>query len=126
VCVCFLFNAWSGVPIPEPINAPVERQKLEFPLIEFPKTPHSSLLVITMSLAKQNFSTSSEEAINQQINTELQASQVYLSMASWAQHTTVALPGKSASACPKIRFNRLTLHVIVQVLKSISANPLRR
>ncbi|CAO3664230.1 unnamed protein product [Umbelopsis ramanniana] len=46
-----------------------------------------------MSLAKQNFSTSSEEAINQQINTELQASQVYLSMAAWAQHTTVALPG---------------------------------
>ncbi|KAG0168131.1 Stores iron in a soluble, non-toxic, readily available form [Apophysomyces sp. BC1034] len=46
-----------------------------------------------MSLAKQNFSTSSEEAINQQINTELQASQVYLSMASWAQHTTNALPG---------------------------------
>lgn len=50
-----------------------------------------------MSLAKQNFSTSSEEAINQQINTELQASQVYLSMAAWAQHTTVALPGKSVS-----------------------------
>jgi len=59
-----------------------------------------------MSLAKQNFSTSSEEAINQQINTELQASQVYLSMAAWAQHTTVALPGKSAIACPKIRKTR--------------------
>ncbi|CAO3612003.1 unnamed protein product [Cunninghamella blakesleeana] len=46
-----------------------------------------------MSLAKQNFATSSEEAINQQINTELQASQVYLSMASWASHSSVALPG---------------------------------
>ncbi|ORZ21392.1 ferritin-like superfamily [Absidia repens] len=46
-----------------------------------------------MSIAKQNFATSSEEAINQQINTELQASQVYLSMAAWAQHTSVALPG---------------------------------
>ncbi|GAB5586460.1 hypothetical protein Unana1_01360 [Umbelopsis nana] len=46
-----------------------------------------------MSLAKQNFATTSEEAINQQINTELQASQVYLSMASWAQHSSVALPG---------------------------------
>ncbi|KAF7728080.1 hypothetical protein EC973_006718 [Apophysomyces ossiformis] len=46
-----------------------------------------------MSLAKHNFAGSSEEAINQQINTELQASQVYLSMAAWAQHTTVALPG---------------------------------
>ncbi|KAJ2956382.1 hypothetical protein NQZ79_g7763 [Umbelopsis isabellina] len=46
-----------------------------------------------MSLAKQNFSNASEEAINQQINTELQASQVYLSMAAWAQHSSVALPG---------------------------------
>ncbi|KAG2220555.1 hypothetical protein INT45_004161 [Circinella minor] len=46
-----------------------------------------------MSLAKQNFATASEEAINQQINTELQASQVYLSMSAWAQHTSVALPG---------------------------------
>ncbi|KAI8069244.1 ferritin-like superfamily [Gongronella butleri] len=46
-----------------------------------------------MSLAKQNFATSSEEAINQQINTELQASQVYLSMSAWAQHSSVALPG---------------------------------
>lgn len=46
-----------------------------------------------MSLAKQNFATASEEALNQQINTELQASQVYLSMSAWAQHTSVALPG---------------------------------
>jgi ferritin heavy chain len=47
-----------------------------------------------MSLAKQNFSAQSEEALNQQVNTELQASQVYLSMSAWAQHTSVALPGK--------------------------------
>jgi ferritin heavy chain len=47
-----------------------------------------------MALTKQNFSTQSEEALNQQINTELQASQVYLSMSAWAQHSTVALPGK--------------------------------
>ncbi|CEG84193.1 Putative Ferritin [Rhizopus microsporus] len=46
-----------------------------------------------MALTKQNFSTQSEEALNQQINTELQASQVYLSMSAWAQHSTVALPG---------------------------------
>ncbi|KAI7869443.1 ferritin-like superfamily [Spinellus fusiger] len=46
-----------------------------------------------MSLAKQNFSISCEEAINQQINTELQASQVYLSLSSWAQHSSVSLPG---------------------------------
>jgi ferritin heavy chain len=48
-----------------------------------------------MSLAKQNFATQSEEALNQQINTELQASQVYLSMSAWAQHSSTALPGKS-------------------------------
>jgi len=47
-----------------------------------------------MSLAKQNFASQSEEALNQQVNTELQASQVYLSMAAWAQHSSVALPGK--------------------------------
>lgn len=51
-----------------------------------------------MSLAKQNFATASEEAINQQINTELQASQVYLSMSAWAQHTSVALPGERIHA----------------------------
>lgn len=59
-----------------------------------------------MSLAKQNFSTTSEEGINQQINTELQASQVYLSMAAWAQHSSVALPGKLLACVgrkPKIR-----------------------
>lgn len=46
-----------------------------------------------MSLAKQNFASQSEEALNQQVNTELQASQVYLSMSAWAQHSSVALPG---------------------------------
>ncbi|KAI9473950.1 MAG: ferritin-like superfamily [Benjaminiella poitrasii] len=46
-----------------------------------------------MSLAKQNFAVQSEEALNQQVNTELQASQVYLSMSAWAQHSSVALPG---------------------------------
>ncbi|KAI8364659.1 ferritin-like superfamily [Radiomyces spectabilis] len=46
-----------------------------------------------MSLVKQNFASSCEEAINQQINTELQASQVYLSMAAWAGSSNVALPG---------------------------------
>jgi ferritin heavy chain len=48
-----------------------------------------------MYLDKKNFASTSEEAINQQINTELQASQVYLSMAAWAQHSSIALPGKS-------------------------------
>lgn len=47
-----------------------------------------------MTLAKQNFSAQSEEALNQQVNTELQASQVYLAMSAWAQHSSVALPGK--------------------------------
>ncbi|RUO96495.1 hypothetical protein BC936DRAFT_141942 [Jimgerdemannia flammicorona] len=46
-----------------------------------------------MSLAKQNYSNASEEAVNQQINTELQASLVYLSMAAWAGSVNVALPG---------------------------------
>ncbi|KAF8928919.1 Stores iron in a soluble, non-toxic, readily available form [Dissophora ornata] len=46
-----------------------------------------------MSLAKQNFSSSSEEAINHQISQELQASQVYLSLSAWAGHVNQALPG---------------------------------
>ncbi|KAF9583407.1 hypothetical protein BGW38_009545, partial [Lunasporangiospora selenospora] len=46
-----------------------------------------------MSLAKQNFSSACEDAINQQISQELQASQVYLSMAAWAGHVNQALPG---------------------------------
>lgn len=51
----------------------------------------------TMSLAKQNFSNTAEEAINAQINMELQASMVYLSMAAWASNASVALPGKKAA-----------------------------
>ncbi|KAG0331222.1 fts3-like protein [Podila humilis] len=46
-----------------------------------------------MSLAKQNFSSASEAAINDQISQELQASQVYLSLAAWAGHVNQALPG---------------------------------
>ncbi|KAF9120570.1 Stores iron in a soluble, non-toxic, readily available form, partial [Linnemannia schmuckeri] len=46
-----------------------------------------------MSLAKQNFSSASEEAINHQISQELQASQVYLSLSAWAGHVNQALPG---------------------------------
>jgi hypothetical protein len=36
-CMCFYQKAWSGVPNPDSIKAPVERQQLEFPLIKFPK-----------------------------------------------------------------------------------------
>ncbi|KAF9427001.1 fts3-like protein [Podila epigama] len=46
-----------------------------------------------MSLAKQNFSSASEDAINHQISQELQASQVYLSLSAWAGHVNQALPG---------------------------------
>ncbi|KAG0362006.1 ferritin-like superfamily [Gamsiella multidivaricata] len=46
-----------------------------------------------MSLAKQNFSSASEEALNHQISQELQASQVYLSLSAWAGHSNQALPG---------------------------------
>ncbi|KAF9586661.1 hypothetical protein BGW38_010662 [Lunasporangiospora selenospora] len=46
-----------------------------------------------MSLAKQNFSSACEDAINHQIGQELQASQVYLSLSAWAGHVNQALPG---------------------------------
>ncbi|KAG0300379.1 fts3-like protein [Dissophora globulifera] len=46
-----------------------------------------------MSLAKQNFSSATEEAINIQISQELQASQVYLSLSAWAGSSNQALPG---------------------------------
>ncbi|CAG8517988.1 764_t:CDS:1 [Ambispora leptoticha] len=46
-----------------------------------------------MSLAKQNFASVSEEAINVQINAELEAAQAYLSLAAWAGNVNVALPG---------------------------------
>ncbi|KAF9963088.1 fts3-like protein [Modicella reniformis] len=45
------------------------------------------------SLTKQNFSAASEDAINIQINHELQAAQVYLSLSAWAGHVNQALPG---------------------------------
>ncbi|RUS14189.1 ferritin-like superfamily [Endogone sp. FLAS-F59071] len=51
-----------------------------------------------MSLAKQNFSNAAEEAINAQINMELQASTVYLSMAAWASNASVALPDRAPPA----------------------------
>lgn len=62
-----------------------------------------------MSLAKQNFASQSEEALNQQVNTELQASQVYLSMAAWAQHSSVALPGKDYYTLHRIFFSLIDL-----------------
>ncbi|KAI1294432.1 Stores iron in a soluble, non-toxic, readily available form [Mortierella claussenii] len=46
-----------------------------------------------MSLAKQNFASASEDAINHQISQELQASQVYLSLSSWAGNVNQGLPG---------------------------------
>ncbi|KAF9895754.1 hypothetical protein BX616_008904, partial [Lobosporangium transversale] len=46
-----------------------------------------------MSLCKQNFASASEEAINYQISQELQASQVYLSLASWADSSNQGFPG---------------------------------
>jgi ferritin heavy chain len=45
------------------------------------------------SLAKQNFSTEAEDALNAQIAVELQASHKYLAMAAYFQRDTVALPG---------------------------------
>ncbi|KAF9104617.1 fts3-like protein [Mortierella sp. AM989] len=48
-----------------------------------------------MSLTKQNFASASEESINYQISQELQASQVYLSLAAWADGPNQALPGLS-------------------------------
>lgn len=46
-----------------------------------------------MSLARQNLSKETEDALNSQINTELNASYAYLSMATWLSRDTVALPG---------------------------------
>ncbi|RUS24559.1 ferritin-like superfamily, partial [Jimgerdemannia flammicorona] len=70
-------------------NKPIKH--LPFPRI--PKPRPNALTHNNMSLAKQNYSNASEEAVNQQINTELQASLVYLSMAAWAGSVNVALPG---------------------------------
>ena len=68
-----------------------------------------------MSLAKQNFASQSEEALNQQVNTELQASQVYLSMAAWAQHSSVALPGKDYYTLHRKKFLWLIWHSILKI-----------
>jgi ferritin heavy chain len=46
-----------------------------------------------MSRARQNFHERSEEALNNQINTELQASYVYLAMHAYFARDDVALPG---------------------------------
>ncbi|KAI3659502.1 hypothetical protein MP638_003322 [Amoeboaphelidium occidentale] len=46
-----------------------------------------------MSLARQNFAKETEQAINQQINFELNAAHVYLSVASYCKQDIVALPG---------------------------------
>ncbi|KAG9290442.1 hypothetical protein G9A89_007173 [Geosiphon pyriformis] len=63
-------------------------------LIPLPK-PEIKILntKFIMSLAKQNFASVTEAAINGQINTELQASQEYTSLAGWAGNSNVALPG---------------------------------
>ncbi|XP_011306783.1 soma ferritin [Fopius arisanus] len=46
-----------------------------------------------MSLTKQNFSSECEDGINKQINMELYASYVYLSMSYYFDRSDVALPG---------------------------------
>lgn len=46
-----------------------------------------------MASARQNFSKAAEDGINQQIRTELTASYVYMSMASWLSRDDVALHG---------------------------------
>ncbi|KAL7748351.1 hypothetical protein RI367_006312 [Sorochytrium milnesiophthora] len=46
-----------------------------------------------MSLAAQNYSAAVEEGTNAQINMELKASQIYLSMAAYFGRDNVALPG---------------------------------
>ncbi|KAG7206979.1 hypothetical protein KM043_000870 [Ampulex compressa] len=46
-----------------------------------------------MSLVRQNFHEECEEALNKQINLELYASYVYLSMAYYFDRSDVALPG---------------------------------
>eukprot|EP00127_Corallochytrium_limacisporum_P007487 Clim_evm9s253 gene=Clim_evmTU9s253 len=46
-----------------------------------------------MSLCRQNFSEEAERVLNEQINMELTASYVYLSMATYFEREDVALPG---------------------------------
>jgi ferritin heavy chain len=45
------------------------------------------------SRVRQNFALASEEGINKQINLELYASYVYMSMASYFHRDDIALPG---------------------------------
>ncbi len=49
-----------------------------------------------MPLARQNFSPASEDALNQQIHTELTASYTYRSMAAYFGRDDVALAGFEA------------------------------
>ena len=51
---------------------------------------------MSVSQARQNFSSECEVAINEQINMELYASYVYQSMAMYYDRDDVALPGFSA------------------------------
>ena len=46
-----------------------------------------------MALARQNFSSLCEDALNQQINTELSAAYAYQSMAAYFGRDNVALKG---------------------------------
>ncbi|KAI9183951.1 hypothetical protein H9P43_003003 [Blastocladiella emersonii ATCC 22665] len=46
-----------------------------------------------MSLARQNYAAASEEGLNVQLNMELKASHIYLSMHSYFQRADQALPG---------------------------------
>jgi len=46
-----------------------------------------------MSLCRQNYSKAAEDAVNEQINTELNASYVYQSLAAYFDRDDVALPG---------------------------------
>ncbi|ORZ38887.1 ferritin-like superfamily [Catenaria anguillulae PL171] len=46
-----------------------------------------------MSIARQNYDTTAEEGLNAQINMELKASHIYLSMYAYFSRPDVALPG---------------------------------
>lgn len=46
-----------------------------------------------MSLCRQNYSEAAEKAVNTQIQAELKASHIYLSISAYFGRDTVALPG---------------------------------
>jgi hypothetical protein len=46
-----------------------------------------------MSVARQNYTTAVEEGLNQQINMELKASHIYLSLHAYFSRDSIALPG---------------------------------